>query len=102
MENIVQVGKKSFGALARLRGAANPIHREFSSGEYVCPIETKNSEKSTSMASHRSALETKIQLQEMKNKRIIEEEDDSLNAERISESGSIEIVEVIMFTIRQL
>ena len=74
-----QVGRRSFGAFGRFRSAATGSSvREFGSGEYVCPMTS-----SKTMTQHRKALESKMQLAEVK------KEEGRGNSPSVPEVGSM-------------
>lgn len=86
----VKIGRRSLGPLARLRNLGSSSNREFSSGEYVCPIETKNSDSHHSLGAHRR----KLQLQQSKKQTRFEAEDDIILDSASDDSNNVKVVEL--------
>lgn len=80
----IKVGRKSLGPLARLRSFGGNSYREFSSSEYVCPIETKNSIKDSLGVQRR-----RLQMKEAKKSTRFDLADDASD-----DSGNVRVAEL--------
>ncbi|XP_076800865.1 liprin-beta-1-like isoform X2 [Clavelina lepadiformis] len=88
-----KVGRRSFGGFGRLRSSSAAVaYREFGSVEYVCPM--SSSAMSKTMAGHRTDLEKRMQIVDMKEKRGADDEGssaDNVEVIELDESATREI-----------
>ena len=88
---LLQIGRRSFSSLARLRSnLTGQTSREFSSGEYVCPI---SSNPGKTMESYRCEFNKKRQVKSVHDNRSKTDKDEA-NLISDSSSDNISVPEV--------